>query len=142
MTSATWQPLILTLNCLHKDSQKRAVGAYGFCFFVYFFVYFLHKYSTSVLVPLQFFGTTLWLLTTLAFPFSFISFIFIFHIFILITRTIYFCSWRSAKFNLSHRTPKINSRRKGVVEDLGPDCKLLTGVICHFASRIGAMKVL
>lgn len=102
----------------------------------------LHKYSTSVLVPLQFFGTTVWLLTTLAFPFSFIFFIFIFHIFILITRTIYFCSWRSAKFNLSHRTPKINSCRKGVVEDLGPDCKLLTGVICHFASWIGAMKVL
>lgn len=36
----------------------------------------------------------------------------------------------------------MNSGRKRVVEDLGPDCKLLTGAICHFASRIEAMKVL
>lgn len=37
---------------------------------------------------------------------------------------------------------KLIHAERVVVEDLGPDCKLLTGVICHFASRIGAMKVL
>lgn len=36
----------------------------------------------------------------------------------------------------------MNSGRKRVVEDLGPNCKLLTGAICHFASWIEAMKVL
>lgn len=137
MTSA----FILTLNSLQKDSLKRCA-----IFLFYFLFFFLPCCPWRNIAQVsQYhcdFLAWLWLLSTLIFPFFFMFSIFFLHIFSLIARTIYFCSWKNAKFNLSHRTPKMNSGRKGVVEDLGPDCKPLTGAICHFASRIGAMKVL
>lgn len=130
-----------TLNSLQKDSLRKGVGFFPFFKNFLSSLVPLQKYSTGFSVPLWFFSMTLTSdYTNISFLFH--VFNFFLHIFILIARTIYFCSWKNAKSNLSHRTPKMNSGRKGVVEDLGPGCKLLTGVICHFASRIGAMKVL